>query len=79
MTGSQHVYEVRPRKDRRGVYLISDVLPFGRLSYGDPEAISNAVNCWRLVLWGIRPSVSSADLPANLTSWEVRRVHVGIG
>jgi hypothetical protein len=26
-----HVYEVRPRKDERGVDLISDVLPFGRL------------------------------------------------
>jgi len=25
-----HVYEVRPRKDHRGVDLISDVLPFGR-------------------------------------------------
>jgi hypothetical protein len=24
-----HVYEVRPRKDKRGVDLISDVLPFG--------------------------------------------------
>jgi hypothetical protein len=29
-----HVYEVRPRKDHRGVDLISDVLPFGRLWYG---------------------------------------------
>ena len=28
----QHVYEVRPRKDKRGVGLISDALPFGRLS-----------------------------------------------
>ena len=28
-----HVYEVRPRKDHRGVDLISDVLPFGRLWY----------------------------------------------
>jgi hypothetical protein len=28
---SIHVYEVRPRKDHRGVDLISDVLPFGRL------------------------------------------------
>ena len=28
-----HVYEVRPRKDRRGFDLISDVLPFGRLWY----------------------------------------------
>jgi hypothetical protein len=25
-----HLYEIRPRKDRRGVDLISDVLPFGR-------------------------------------------------
>ena len=30
VTSSQHVYEVRPRKDHRGVDLISDVLPFGR-------------------------------------------------
>ena len=28
MTSSQHVYEVRPRKDQRGVDLISDALPF---------------------------------------------------
>ena len=28
-----HVYEVRPRKDQRGVDLISDVLPFRRLWY----------------------------------------------
>jgi hypothetical protein len=27
MTNSQHVYEVRPRKDHRGVDLISDALP----------------------------------------------------
>jgi hypothetical protein len=32
-----HVYEVRPRKDHRGVDLISDVLPFGRLWYGGPN------------------------------------------
>ena len=30
------VYEVRPRKDKRAVDLISDVLPFGRLWYGGP-------------------------------------------
>jgi hypothetical protein len=35
-----HVYEVRPRKDKRGVDLISDVLPFGRLWYGEPDAQS---------------------------------------
>jgi hypothetical protein len=32
-----HVYEVRPRKDKRGVDLISDVLPFGRLWYTKPD------------------------------------------
>jgi hypothetical protein len=31
MTSSQHIYEVRPLKDHRGVDLISDVLPFGGL------------------------------------------------
>ena len=28
-----HTYEVRPRKDKRGVDLISDALPFGGLWY----------------------------------------------
>jgi hypothetical protein len=44
MTSSQHVYEVRPRHDKRGVDLISDALPFGALCYGGPDAISNAVH-----------------------------------
>jgi hypothetical protein len=39
----QHAYEVRPRKDKRGFDLISDTLPFGRLWYGEPDAISNAI------------------------------------
>jgi len=43
MTNSQHVYEIRPRKDKRGVELISDALPFGRLWSGEPDAISNAI------------------------------------
>jgi hypothetical protein len=38
-----HLYEVRPRKDGRGFDLISDVLPFGRLWYGKPNAVSNAI------------------------------------
>ena len=38
-----HVYEVRPRKDKRGCDLISDVLPFGRLLYGEPNAVTNAI------------------------------------
>jgi hypothetical protein len=39
-----HVYEVHPRKDHRGVDLISDALPYGRLWYGEPSAVSNAIN-----------------------------------
>ena len=43
-----HVYEVRPRKDHRGVDLISDVLPFGRLWYDTPDnAISYAMHSSR--------------------------------
>jgi len=37
MTSSQPVYEVRPREDHRGVDLISDALPFGRLWYAGAE------------------------------------------
>jgi hypothetical protein len=43
VTAATHSYEVRPRKDKRGVDLISDALPFGRLLYAEPNAISNAV------------------------------------
>jgi hypothetical protein len=37
-----HTYEVRPRKNHRGVDLISDVLPFDRLWYGEPNAVGYA-------------------------------------
>ena len=40
---SMHVYEIRPRNDHRGFNLISDALPFGRLGYGEPNAVSNAI------------------------------------
>jgi hypothetical protein len=40
---SKHAHEVRPRKDHRGVDLISDVLPFGRRWYGDTNAVPNAI------------------------------------
>ena len=39
-----HAYEVRPRKDKRGIDLISDALPFCRLWYSEPDAISNAID-----------------------------------
>jgi hypothetical protein len=39
-----HIYDIRPRKDHRGFDLISDALLFGRLWYGEPGAISNAID-----------------------------------
>jgi hypothetical protein len=39
-----HLYEVKPSKDKRGVDVISDALPFRRLWYDEPSAISNAVS-----------------------------------
>jgi hypothetical protein len=43
MQSTINVYEVRPRKDHRGVDLISDGLPFGPLWYAGPNAINNAI------------------------------------
>ncbi len=39
-----YICEIRPRKDKRNVDLISDVLPFGRLCYGEPNSVCNAVS-----------------------------------
>jgi hypothetical protein len=39
----KHLYEVRPRKDKRGFDLVSEALLFGRLWYGEPNAVSNAI------------------------------------
>lgn len=36
-----HIYDIRPRSDRRGFHLISDALPFGKLWYGDAEAAAS--------------------------------------
>ena len=40
---SHHIYEIHLRNDKPGVDLISDVLPFGRLWYAEPDAAGNAV------------------------------------
>jgi len=37
-------YAVRSRKGPRLVDLISEALPFGRLGYGEPNAIGNAIH-----------------------------------
>jgi hypothetical protein len=42
MRCSQRTLGIRPRKDHRGVDLISDALPFGRLWYVEPGAVGTA-------------------------------------
>ena len=42
-TTSVHVYQIRPRADKRGVDLISDALPYSPLWYRGPNVISNAI------------------------------------
>jgi hypothetical protein len=37
-------YEIRPRKDRRGVNLISEKLPYGVVWYGEPNAVEHAAS-----------------------------------
>ena len=44
MTSSQHVDEIRLRKDHRGVDLISDAFPFARLWHAERSAVSNAID-----------------------------------
>jgi hypothetical protein len=39
----KHNYEIPLRRDKCGVDLISDALPFGRLWYGGPNAVTNAI------------------------------------
>jgi hypothetical protein len=43
MQSMMHVYEICPRKDKRGVNLISDALPFSPLWYAEPNATGNAI------------------------------------
>jgi hypothetical protein len=41
---STHVYEIRPRADKHGIDLISDVLPYSPLWYRGPNAIRDAID-----------------------------------
>jgi len=38
-----HVYKNPQAQDHRGVDVISDALPFGKLWYAEPNTISNAI------------------------------------
>ena len=63
---SMHVYEVRPRKDKRGVDLVSDVLPFGRLWYGEPNAVTNAIDYAKFRSRSYRAVIRVCDEAGNV-------------
>jgi hypothetical protein len=41
--GSHDVYEIRPRKDRDGFDLISELFGYGPIWYAGPDAVRNAI------------------------------------
>jgi hypothetical protein len=43
-TTSIHIYEIRPRADKRSFDLISDALPYSPLWYRGPNAIRDAIS-----------------------------------
>ena len=45
-TPSRHFYEVRPRKDGHGFYLISERLPYGRLWFHKVEDAVDYGKCY---------------------------------
>ena len=75
MTSARRVYEVRPRKDHRGADLFSDVLPFGRLWYGDTNAVANAVGYAKHSSRSHRAVIRVCDEAGNMT--ETHDEHIG--
>ena len=43
LTASHDLYEVRPRKDREGIDLISELFRYGPIWYAGPDAVRNAI------------------------------------
>jgi hypothetical protein len=68
-----HVYEVRPRKDKRGVDLISVRLPFGRLWYWRPNAVKNAIGYAMHYSRSHDVVIRVNDAPCNLIATHERK------
>jgi len=61
----KHKYEIRPRKDHRGVDLVSDALPFGRLWYGESDAVNNAIGYARFYSRSYDAAIRIYDATGN--------------
>jgi hypothetical protein len=58
---------MRPRKDHRGVDLISDALPFGRLWYGKPGSVGNAIDYARFRSRLLRAVIRAYDAAGSVS------------
>ncbi len=67
MRCSQRTLGIRLRKDHRGVDLISDALPFGRLWYGEPGAVGNAIDYARFRGRSHRAVIRAYDAAGNVS------------
>ena len=79
MTSPENAYEVRPRKDKRGVDLISAVLPFGLLWFGGPNAVSNAVDYAKFRSRSRRAVVRVYDAAGNVIETQEAAGEAGLG
>ena len=43
LSAGHDLYEVRPRKDREGIDLISELFRYGPIWYAGPDAVRNAI------------------------------------
>jgi hypothetical protein len=56
-----------PRKDHRGVDLVSDALPFGRLWCGEPGAVGTAIDYARFRSHSHRAVIRAYDAAGNVS------------
>jgi hypothetical protein len=63
------VYEVRPRKDRRGFDLISEALPFGRLWYQQADAAVSYAKFYSRSQPGEVRGFDAAGVVVNVETW----------
>jgi len=61
-----HVYEIRAHKSNRAVDLLSEALPFGRLCYGGPDAVRNAIGYARFFTRSHGAVIRVYDTAGNL-------------
>jgi hypothetical protein len=61
MSSSQHLYEIRPNKDRRGIDLIGEPLPLGVLWFKGSDAIEDAINYARSFSYSHRAIIRVLD------------------